>query len=322
MANNNLMQIDKDMVNKKITITREFEAPLDLVWRTFSEGELLDEWWAPEPWKAKTKTMKFEVGGSWIYAMMGPDGSKHFSRVDFKKIVPLKSIESTDCFCDESGNPNLGFPTMYWRKEFESAGEITRVIVRISFEKEADIKTIVEMGFEAGFTAALGNLDRYLEAQFKLRNQLKTNTMARTSTYLNFPGNAEEAFTSYKKIFKAEFSGQGLQRFGDLPAEAGTPPVPDAVKKLVLHVEMQILGGHILMATDAPKEMGMSVTLGNNMYICLEPETKMETKRLFDALSAGGNVIMPLDDMFWGAYFGTCTDKFGINWMFNCIEKK
>jgi len=322
MANDNLIQIDKDLANKKLTITREFDATLELVWRTWTEAELLDLWWAPEPWKAETKFMNFKVGGSWIYAMIGPDGSKNFSRIEFKKIIPLQSIESADCFCDESGNPNLGFPTMYWVKQFQSLGNRTRVVVKITFEKEADIKLIIEMGFEAGFTAAMANLDRYLDAQFKLRNQLKINNMSRTTTYLNFPGNAEEAFTAYKAIFKSDFSGMGLQRFGDLPADAGSPPVPDAVKKMILHAELPILGGHLLMATDAPKEFGMTVIQGNNMYICLEPENKTETKRLFDALSSGGNIIMPLADMFWGAYFGSCTDRFGINWMFNCIEKK
>lgn len=76
------------------------------------------------------------------------------------------------------------------------------------------------------------------------------------------------------------------------------------------------------MATDAPESMGFTVTPGNNMHISLEPDTRTETKRLFDELSKGGNVTMPLDDMFWGAYFGSCTDKYGINWMFNCTEAK
>ena len=75
------------------------------------------------------------------------------------------------------------------------------------------------------------------------------------------------------------------------------------------------------MATDSPKEMGINLTQGSNMHICLEPSTKAETKGLFNALSKDGTISMPLQDMFFGAYFGTCTDRFGINWMFNCIEK-
>ena len=87
-------------------------------------------------------------------------------------------------------------------------------------------------------------------------------------------------------------------------------------------MELPILGGHVLMATDAPASMGFTVEKGNNMHINLEPDTKAETKRLFDALSKDGKVTMELADMFWGAYYGSCTDKYGINWMFNCTEAK
>ena len=76
------------------------------------------------------------------------------------------------------------------------------------------------------------------------------------------------------------------------------------------------------MATDAPESMGMKVIPGNTMHISIEPDTRAETKRLFDAFSEGGKVEMDLQDMFWGAYYGNCTDKFGINWMFNCMESK
>ena len=89
-----------------------------------------------------------------------------------------------------------------------------------------------------------------------------------------------------------------------------------------MHIELPILGGHMLMGTDAPESMGFKVVKGNNVNISLEPDTKEETKKMFDALSAGGKVTMPLADMFWGAYFGSCIDKFGINWMFNCPTKK
>lgn len=320
MTNN--MQIEKDLPNKKVTVTRSFNAPPEDVWRAWTESALLDLWWAPKPWKAETKTQDFKEGGSWLYAMVGPDGSKHWSKVNYTKIDFQKSFEASDCFCDEQGNKNDNMPSMDWRNTFRATENGTTVTVEISFKNEADIKTIIEMGFEAGFTAALGNLEQYLKSQFQLRNQLKTNTMARTTTYLNFPGNTEEAFNFYRSVFGTEFNGQGIQRFGDIPSEAGHPPVADSVKKMVLHVELPILGGHVLMATDAPKEMGFTLVQGNNMHICLEPETKAETKKLFDALSQGGTVIMPLADMFFGSYFGQCTDQFGINWMFNCIGEK
>jgi PhnB protein len=141
--------------------------------------------------------------------------------------------------------------------------------------------------------------------------------MARTCTYLNFSGNTEEVFLFYKSVFKTQFSGKGIQRFGDIPAESGHPPIAESIKKMILHVELPITGNHILMGTDAPKEMGFTLTQGNNMQICLEPETREEAKRIFDELSNGGNITMPLQDMFFGAYFGEFSDKYGINWMMN-----
>jgi len=88
-----------------------------------------------------------------------------------------------------------------------------------------------------------------------------------------------------------------------------------------MHVELPILGSHVLMGTDAPESMGFTVTPGNNMFINLEPDTRSETDRLFKALPEGGTVGMPLADMFWGGYFGSLTDRFGISWMFNCTQQ-
>ena len=145
--------------------------------------------------------------------------------------------------------------------------------------------------------------------------------MARTSTYLNFPRNTEEAFKFYKSIFGGEFGNDGIARMGDIPAMEGMPPMADADKNLVMHIELTLLGGHVLMGTDAPESMGFNVNNGNNVHISLEPDTRAEAKRLFDALANGGTVTMPLQDMFWGAYYGSVTDKYGIQWMVNCNEK-
>ncbi|MBK9401411.1 MAG: VOC family protein [Bacteroidetes bacterium] len=145
--------------------------------------------------------------------------------------------------------------------------------------------------------------------------------MARTSTYLNFPRCTEEAFNFYKSIFGGDFDGDGIARFSDIPVAEGMPPLPDNDKDLVMHIGLSILGGHMLMGTDAPESMGFKVDFGNNVYINLEPDTREETKRLFDLLSEGGKVEMELQEMFWGAYFGSFTDKYGVNWMVNCSEK-
>lgn len=145
--------------------------------------------------------------------------------------------------------------------------------------------------------------------------------MARTSTYLNFPRSTEEAFNFYQSVFGGEFTG-GIQRFSAVPHQEGAPEMAEADKNLVMHVELSILGGHILMGTDAPESMGFEVNAGNNIYINLEPDTRGETDRLFKALSDGGKIEMQLQEMFWGGYFGSCTDKFGVQWMFNCTSKK
>jgi PhnB protein len=144
--------------------------------------------------------------------------------------------------------------------------------------------------------------------------------MARVSTYLNFTRTTEEAFSFYKSVFGTEFSTP-IARFKDIPAQPGQPPLPEADRNLVMHVELPILAGHVLMGTDATESMGFTVTTGNNMYINLEPDARGETDRLFKALSPGGTVEMPLQEMFWGGYFGSLADRYGIRWMFNCTSK-
>jgi PhnB protein len=146
--------------------------------------------------------------------------------------------------------------------------------------------------------------------------------MPRVSTYLNFRRNTEEAFRFYRSVFGGEFTGGGIARLGDAPVPEGMPGLSEEDKKLVMHVELPILGGHLLMGTDAPESMGFNLNFGNNVYINLETDTRAETKKLFDALSTGGEITMELQDMFWGAYYGICTDKYGIQWMFNCNEIK
>ncbi len=145
--------------------------------------------------------------------------------------------------------------------------------------------------------------------------------MSRVSTYLNFPRNTEEAFNYYRSVFGGEFSGAGITRLGETFGSTDEPKIALEDKNLVMHVELPILGGHLLMGTDAPESMGFNLNFGNNIHIMLEPDTKSETKRLFEALSKGGKVTMDLQDMFWGAYYGSCADKYGVQWMFNCNEK-
>ncbi len=145
--------------------------------------------------------------------------------------------------------------------------------------------------------------------------------MLTVSTYLNFARSTEEAFTFYRKVFKGEFEGEGFMRFRDIPTSDNMPPIPEADKDLIMHVSLRIPGDHRLMGSDAPESMSFRVSAGNNVYITLSPDTRTETKRLFSELSEGGKVEQELQDMFWGDYYGSCQDKFGVQWMFNCAEK-
>jgi PhnB protein len=141
--------------------------------------------------------------------------------------------------------------------------------------------------------------------------------MAKLNPYLNFDGKAEEAFNFYKSVFGGEFIG-GINRMSDAP---GTENLSDEEKNRVMHIALPIAGGNVLMASDIIPSMGHTLIKGNNNYISLSPESREEAERLFNGLSAGGNIEMPLDDMFWGAYYGSFEDKFGIHWMINYENK-
>jgi len=309
-----------DKTKHTVNVTREFDANLDLVWEAWTNPEILDQWWAPLPFKSRTKIMDFKVGGRRFYAMVSPEGQERWVVQKYTSITPKTNYKFFNAFADEK--ENLQLPGSDWNLTFSEEEGTTTVNIIIYNESLERMEKMIEMGFKEGFSAALENLDQYIEAKFKIRNQLKTSNVSRVTTYLNFPGNTEEAMKFYRKVFKSEFSGKGIQYFGDIPQEANHHPISKSVKKMVLHVELPILGGHVLMATDAPKEMGFNLTGGNNMHICLEPESRKEADRLYNELSAGGNVTMPMADMFFGAYFGEFSDKYGINWMINFIEKK
>jgi PhnB protein len=128
--------------------------------------------------------------------------------------------------------------------------------------------------------------------------------------YLNFNGNTEEAFNFYKSVFGGDF--QVVMRFKDNP-DCGQ--IGEADKNRIMHIALPIANGTILMGTDSLESLGQKLTVGNNFYIALSPETKEEADRLFNGLSSGGHVEMPIQDMFWGSYWGCFRDKFGVQWM-------
>jgi PhnB protein len=140
--------------------------------------------------------------------------------------------------------------------------------------------------------------------------------MARVSTYLNFMGNTEAAFTFYKEVFGTEFIGE-IQRMGDVPSNPDMPPLSEAEQHMVMHVKLPIMGGHVLMGTDMIESMGHHLRIGNNTTVMLEPDDRAEADRLFGALSQDSTESAGMMEMFWGAYWGVCLDQFGIRWMIN-----
>jgi len=162
MKTMNPIEIIKDLPNKKLMIVRKFEASPERVWKAWTESHLLDQWWAPKPWKAETKTFQFKDGGQWLYAMVSPKGEKHWCIVDFHTIIPSKSFQTICFFCDENGKKDPSMPQMNWKNEFHATETGSKVVVEISFSTEADITKIIQMGFEAGFTMGLENLEHYL----------------------------------------------------------------------------------------------------------------------------------------------------------------
>ena len=139
--------------------------------------------------------------------------------------------------------------------------------------------------------------------------------MAMVSTYLIFERTTLDAFTFYKGVFGTEFTG--VMKHGDVPVPEGNDGPSDEDKDLIINISLPILGGHLLMGSDVPESMGFKVNQGNATIICLHPDSREEADRLFAELSAGGQVGMPMADMFWGDYFGSFRDKFGVEWMIN-----
>jgi PhnB protein len=135
----------------------------------------------------------------------------------------------------------------------------------------------------------------------------------KVNPYLNFPGNAMEALEFYRSVFGGEFSG--VYRFKDFPMEGFE--IPKGVEDQMMHISLPIGEDTVLMASDAPEEMGQHVVQGNNVHVSVHPDSREEADRLFNALSEGGEVEMPIGDQAWGDYYGSLKDRFGIHWMVN-----
>jgi len=157
--------IDKDLVNEKVTVTKHFNARPDAVWQAWTKQDILDQWWAPKPWRTETKKLDFKESGAWQYAMLGPDNEKQYGKFSYTKINAPKGFEAIDSFTDEKGFISADHPQLKWKTEFRSAGAGTDVKIIVSSKTEQAVEKILDMGFEEGFKMALNNLEEYLDEQ-------------------------------------------------------------------------------------------------------------------------------------------------------------
>ena len=162
----NSFLFETDLAAKKIHVVREFNAPIEKVWRAFTEAAVLEKWIAPKPWTAVTKTMDFTIGGIWLYAMVGTEGQKHWVYAEFTAIENGSAFSTTGMFCDGEGNPLTAGPKSYRDTNFYAIdGNRTKVDMMIAFEEESSIKMFVEGGFKLGTDMTFNQLDELLAAE-------------------------------------------------------------------------------------------------------------------------------------------------------------
>jgi PhnB protein len=154
---------EKDFDQKKVFVQRTFDAPLELVWRAWTEKEILDQWWAPRPWQTKTKSIDFKTGGHWLYSMVGPNNEEHWSKADYVLVEPMKAFHGLDVFCDANGIAVEGMPQNDWKVNFSAVENQTLVKVELTFPTIEQMEMLIKMGFEGGFAMAHTNLDEVLK---------------------------------------------------------------------------------------------------------------------------------------------------------------
>ena len=149
-----------DKPSKTVTIVKEFAAELSLVWDAYTKQEILDQWWAPKPWKSVTKVMNFEEGGRRFYAMVSPEGQEHWALQKYTSISPKTNFKLYNSFADKDENPQL--PGSEWDLNFTDLNENTKVIITIYNESLERMEQMIEMGFKEGFTMTLQSLEELL----------------------------------------------------------------------------------------------------------------------------------------------------------------
>lgn len=162
MNRNLLFDFTADKTTNTIHIKREFDAELSLVWDAFTKKEILDQWGAPEPWVARTKSMDFIVGGRRLYAMYSPEGQEHWSVQDFTSISPKTNIKYISGFSDKNGNVNPEFYGSENNLDFSEVNGVTTVSISIKYKTLAILEMMIEKGFREGFTMTMNNLEKLL----------------------------------------------------------------------------------------------------------------------------------------------------------------
>jgi len=165
MKSNLLMNFTVDKENKTVNIKREFNAPLSDVWSAWTEAEILDQWWAPAPFRSQTKSMEFKEGGRRLYAMVGLEGEERWSTFDYTSISPKTNFKYSATFCDSEGNPNSIFASSYWDISFSEQDNSTFVDIAIKRDSLAELEKLIEMGFKEGITVTMESLDKIFEAR-------------------------------------------------------------------------------------------------------------------------------------------------------------
>lgn len=151
-----------DKHNNTITIIREYDAPLEKVWKAWTTSEMLDQWWGPKPWRAITKSLDFREGGHWHYSMNGPEGEVQWGKFDYLTIKPNESFTGKDGFSDENGTLDTTLPQNHWELRMSQTGNTVMVDMLLTFEKAEDIDTYIDMGFREGITQTLDQLEEIL----------------------------------------------------------------------------------------------------------------------------------------------------------------
>jgi uncharacterized protein YndB with AHSA1/START domain len=152
----------RDEKNARLTIERVFPAPRSRVWHAMTDPTILDQWWAPRPWKTETVFMDFRIGGYWHYAMNGPDGEQHFGRMNFLEIEPERRFKSSDLFADSDGNANQSLPRQLMNMTLTDQGNQTKLVAIVEYASLDDMNKIIEMGMQEGLSTAQDQLEALL----------------------------------------------------------------------------------------------------------------------------------------------------------------